>query len=69
MSISTILHAVTDVFGGAGTATSGRYQPKDKEALKKRVKLASRYPQAMPPIVARVTDAILSFVGVCWICS
>ena len=69
MTISTIVLAITGVFGGDGE--TGGSTPKDKRVLKKwldRVedalaRLAGKAAEALPAIVGSVIGAILSFLG------
>ena len=69
ITISTIVLAITGVFGGDGGA--GGSTPKDERALKKRLnrlanalkRLAGKAVEALPAIVGSVAGAILSFLG------
>ena len=69
MTISTIVLAITGVFGGGGEA--GGSPPKDKGVLKKWLdrlasslkRLAGRAVEALPAIVGSVVGAILNFLG------
>ena len=69
MTISTIVLAITSLFGGGrGTGDS---PPKDKGALKKWLdrltdalkRLAGKAVEALPVIIGSVIGAILSFLG------
>ena len=69
MIISTIIFAITGVFGGGGGA--GGPPSKDKRTLKKWLdrladalkRLAGKAVEALPAIVGSVVGAILSFLG------
>ena len=69
MTISTIVLAITGIFGG-GRGTGGS-PPKDEGALKKWLdrladplkRLAGKAIEALPAIVESVVGAILSFLG------
>ena len=69
MTISTIVLAITGVFGG-GVGTGGS-PTKDERILKKWLdkladelkRLAGKAVEALPAIVGRVVDAIFSFLG------
>ena len=69
MTISTIILAITGVFGG-GRGTGGS-PSKDKETLKRWLdrladalkRLAGKAVEALPAIVGRFVDSILSFLG------
>ena len=69
MTISTIVFAITGVFGGGGG--TGGSSPKDKGTLKKWLdrladalkRLAGKAVEALPAIVGSVVGAILSFLG------
>ena len=69
MTISTIVLAITDVFGGSG-GTAGS-PPKDEGTLKKWLgrlanalkRLAGKAVEALSAIVGSVVGAILSFLG------
>ena len=70
MTISTIILAITGVFGGVGRGAGGS-PPKDEGVLKKWLdrlpnaltRLAGRVVEALPAIVGSVVDGILSFLG------
>ena len=70
MTISTIVLAITGVFGG-GSGGAGGPPSKDKGTLKKWLdrlqdplkRLAVKVSEALPAIVGSVVDAILSFLG------
>ena len=70
MTISTIVLAITGVFGGIGGEVGGSL-PKDKGILKKWLgrladalkRLAGKVVEALPGIVGSVDSAILSFLG------
>ena len=70
MTISTIVLAITGVFGGVGGGAGGS-PPKDKEALKKWLysladalkRFAGKDGKAFLAIVGSVAGAILSFLG------
>ena len=70
MTISTIVLAITGVFGGVGGGAGGSL-PKDEGALKKWLysladalkRLAGKVVKALPTIVGSVAGAILSFLG------
>ena len=70
MTISTIVLAITGVFGGIGGEVGGS-PPKDKGILKKWLgrladalkRLAGKVVEALPGIVGSVDSAILSFLG------
>ena len=70
MTISTIILAVTGVFGGVGRKAGGS-GPKDKGVLKKWLdrlanalkRLAEKVVEALPAIVGNVVGGILSFLG------
>ena len=69
MTISTIVLAITDIFGGDGR--TGGSPPKDEGVLKKWLdrlakalkRLAGKIVEALPAIVGSVVGAILSFPG------
>ena len=69
-TISTIVFAITGVFGGGGGGGSASPQ-KDEGALKKWLsrladtlkRLARKAVESLPAIVGSVVDAILSFLG------
>ena len=69
MTISTIILAITGVFGGSGGA--GVSLSKDKGTLKKWLdrlsdvfkRLAGKAVEALPAIVGSVVGTILSFLG------
>ena len=69
ITISTIVLAITGVFGGGGRA--GGSPPKDEGILKKWLgrlanglkRLAEKAVEALPAIVGRFAGAILSFLG------
>ena len=69
MTISTIVLAITGVFGGGGW--TGGSPPKDEEVLKKwsdrlenvLKRLAGKAVEAFPVIVVSFVGAILSFLG------
>ena len=70
MTISTIVLAITGVFGGGGGRTGGS-PPKDKGSLKKCLdrlanalkRLAGKAVEALLAIMGSVVGAILSFLG------
>ena len=70
MTISTIVLAITGVFGGGGGRTGGS-PPKDKGSLKKWLdrlanalkRLAGKAVEALLAIMGSVVGAILSFLG------
>ena len=70
MTISTIVLAITDVFGGGGGGAGGS-SPKDEGILKKLLdrladalkRLAGEAVQGLPAIVGSVVGANLSFLG------
>ena len=67
MTISTIVLAITGVFGGGGGGTGGS-PPKDEGILKNGLadalkRLAGKAVEALPAIVESVVGAILSFLG------
>ena len=70
MTISTIVLAITGVFGG-GEAETGGSPPKDEGVLKKWLdsladalkKLAGKAVETLPAIVQSAVGAILSFLG------
>ena len=67
MTISTIVLAITGVFGGGGGGTGGS-PPKDEGILKNGLadalkRLAGKAVEALPTIVESVVGAILSFLG------
>ena len=70
MTISTIVLAVTGVFGG-GSGGTGVSPPKDEGILKKWLdnlanahkRLARRAVEALPAIAGNAVGAILSFLG------
>ena len=70
MTISTIILAITGVFGGSGRGAGGS-PPKDEGVLKKWLdrlanaltRLAGKVVEALPAIVGSVVDGILSFLG------
>ena len=69
MTISTIVLAITDVFGGGGE--TGGSPPKNEGILKKWLyrlanalkRLAGKAAEALPAIVGSVVGGILSFLG------
>ena len=69
MTISTIVLAITGIFGGSGGA--GCPASKDRETLKKWLnrlvnalkRLAGKAAETLPAIVESVVGAILSFLG------
>ena len=71
MTISTIVLAITGVFGGGGGAEGSTSPPKDEGVLKKWLnrladalkRLAGKAVEALPAIVGSVAGAILSFLG------
>ena len=73
MTISTIVLAITGVFGGGGGGGGGgsASPPKDEGALKKWLsrladalkRLAGKAVEALPAIVGSVAGTILSFLG------
>ena len=70
MTISTILLAITGVFGGSRGRGAGGYPPKDEGALKKWLdrlanalkRLAGKSVEALSAIVGSVVGAILRFL-------
>ena len=70
MTISTIVLAITDVFGGGGGGAGGS-SPKDEGILKKWLdrladvlkRLAREAVQGLPAFVGSVVGANLSFLG------
>ena len=70
MTISTIVLAITSVFGG-GSRGAGGPQSKNKETLKKLLErladalksLTGKTAEALPAIVGSVVGTILSFLG------
>ena len=75
MTISTIVLAITGVFGGEGGGGGGS-PSKDEGILKKWLdrladalkRLAGKAVEALPAIMESVAGAVLSFNGLCWIC-
>ena len=65
MTISTIVLAITGVFGGGGGGTGGS-PPKDKGWLDRRAdalkRLAGKAAEVLPAIVGSVVGAALSFL-------
>ena len=71
MTISTIVLAITSVFGGGRGAGGSATPPKDTGALKKWLnrladalkRLAGKAVEALPAILGSVVGAISSFLG------
>ena len=72
MTISTIVFAITDVFGGGGgSAASGSSSPKDKGTLKNLLnklpnplkRLAWKAVESLPAIVGNVVRVTLRLLG------